>query len=96
MGQIITLTIIMFMSIAICFLMYSIGKMDGEKSGKQIGLRSQEIESIIKIILGEMYIDEHGNNVLNGGTEEYEKKWKYEIGCNYGLTKCIRILKEYM
>lgn len=41
-----------------------------------------------------MNIDEKGNNVLNGGTEEYQK-WKYEIGENYGLNKAIRIIKKH-
>lgn len=54
-----------------------------------------KINNIIQDILGEMYIDEQGNNVLNGGTNEYETKWKYEIGCNYGLQKAINILKSY-
>ncbi len=42
-----------------------------------------------------MYVDEQGNDVLNGGTNEYEQKWKYEIGVNYGLHKAISIIKEY-
>ena len=54
-----------------------------------------KINNIIQDILGEMYIDEQGNNVLNGDTNEYETKWKYKIGCNYGLQKAINILKSH-
>ena len=50
---------------------------------------------VIKDILGDMYIDENGNNVLDGGTEEYETKWKYEIGYNSGLKKAIKIIQHY-
>lgn len=65
--------------------------------GKQKGIRIKKEEfyaPVIKEILGEMYIDEFGNNVLDGGTEEYERKWKYQIGHNYGLQKAIRIIKK--
>ncbi len=65
--------------------------------GKQKGIRTKKEEfytPVIKEILGEMYIDESGNNVLDGGTEEYERKWKYQIGHNYGLQKAIRIIKR--
>lgn len=65
--------------------------------GKQKGIRTKKEElytPVIKEILGEMYIDESGNNVLDGGTEEYERKWKYQIGHNYGLQKAIRIIKS--
>lgn len=54
-----------------------------------------DIGEIISELKGEMNIDEQGNNVLNGGTEEYEQKWKYEIGENYGLNKAIRIIKKH-
>lgn len=54
-----------------------------------------DIGKIISELKGEMNIDEKGNNVLNGGTEEYEQKWKYEIGENYGLNKAIRIIKKH-
>ena len=53
------------------------------------------IEEIISELKGEMNIDEKGNNVLNGGTEEYEQKWRYEIGENYGLNKAIRIIRKH-
>lgn len=59
------------------------------------GLCYDQINMIISDLLGEMNIDEKGNNVLIGGTEEYENKWKYEIGENYGLQKAIRIIKKY-
>lgn len=71
------------------FVFYIIGKQKG------IRIRKEELYTpVIKQILGEMYIDESGNNVLDGGTEEYEKKWKYQIGHNYGLQKAIRIIKR--
>ena len=54
-----------------------------------------DIGEIISELKGEMNIDEKGNNVLNGGTEEYEQKWKYEIGENYGLNKAIKIIKKH-
>lgn len=54
-----------------------------------------DIGEIISEIKGEMNIDEKGNNVLNGGTEEYEQKWKYEIGENYGLNKAISIIRKH-
>lgn len=59
------------------------------------GLCYDQINMIISDLLGEMNIDEKGNNVLIGGTEEYENKWKYEIGENYGLQKAIKIIKKY-
>lgn len=65
--------------------------------GKQKGVSTKKEElyaPVIKQILREMYIDESGNNVLDGGTEEYERKWKYQIGHNYGLQKAIRIIKR--
>lgn len=65
--------------------------------GKENGIRKKNkayFDNVIKEILSEMYIDEQGNNVLNGGTEEYETKWKYEIGHNDGLQTAIRILKS--
>lgn len=62
---------------------------------KETQIKKEELYGVvIKQILGEMYIDEFGNNVLDGGTEEYEKKWKYQIGHNYGLQKAIRIIKR--
>ena len=54
-----------------------------------------DIGEIISELKGEMNIDEKGNNVLNSGTEEYEQKWKYEIGENYGLNKAIRTIKKH-
>ena len=54
-----------------------------------------DIGEIISELKGEMNIDEKGNNVLNGGSEEYEQKWKYEIGENYGLNKAIKIIKKH-
>lgn len=59
------------------------------------GLCYDQINMIISDLLGEMNIDENGNNVLIGGTEEYENKWKYQIGENYGLQKAIKIIKKY-
>ena len=53
-----------------------------------------DVDKIIKRLEEEMYVDKNGNNVLQGGTIEYEKKYKYEIGCNYGLTKAIKIVKR--
>lgn len=55
---------------------------------------NQNIGDIIREIYNEMYIDEHGNNVLNGKTEGYKKKWRFEIGFNSGLQKTIDILKS--
>lgn len=52
-----------------------------------------KVDNIIKRLEEEMYVDEKGNNVLQGGTIDYEQKYKYEIGCNYGLTKAIKIVK---
>ena len=60
------------------------------------GMYYADANNIISELKDEMYIDEQGNNVLNGGTEEYEQKWKYEIGVNYGLTKAIRIFKKHL
>ena len=60
------------------------------------GLMYDQVNMIISDLLGEMNIDENGNNVMIGGTENYENKWKYEIGENYGLQKAIRIIKKYM
>ena len=60
------------------------------------GLMYDQVNMIISDLLGEMNLDENGNNVLIGGTENYENKWKYEIGENYGLQKAIRIIKKYM
>lgn len=90
--------LIVIFSIFICVLvvLFSIiFYITGEEKGKRIK-REEYYSDVIKEILGEMYIDECGNNVLNGGTEEYERKWKYEIGCNYGLQKSIRILKNHI
>ena len=45
--------------------------------GKQKGVSTKKEElyaPVIKQILGEMYIDESGNNVLDGVTDE-ERKW---------------------
>ena len=71
------------------YIFYIIGKQNGIKIKKE-----EFYNPVIKEILGEMYIDESGNNVLDGGTEEYERKWKYQIGHNYGLQKTIRIIKR--
>lgn len=54
---------------------------------------NQNISDIIREISNEMYIDERGDNVLNGDTEGYKKKWRFEIGFNSGLQKAIDILK---
>lgn len=78
-------------SACVAVLGYIQGTQNERKKNNQ-----QYFESAIKDILGEMYIDEEGNNVLNGGTEEYETKWRYEIGYNYGLQKAIRILKSHI
>lgn len=59
------------------------------------GLCYDQINMVISDLLGEMNIDENGNNVSIGGTEEYENKWKYQIGENYGLQKAIRIIKKH-
>ena len=59
------------------------------------GLCDEQINMIISDLLGEMNIDEKDNNVLVGGTEEYENKWEYEIGENHGLQKAIKIIKKY-
>ena len=37
---------------------------------------SEQVNMIISDLLGEMNLDENGNNVLIGGTENYENKWK--------------------
>lgn len=55
------------------FFVFSIFYIIGKQ--KEIKIRKEEFYSdVIKEILGEMYIDESSNNVLNGGTEEYENK----------------------
>lgn len=59
------------------------------------GLRIDQINSIIYELSGEMNIDEKGNDVLLGGSEDYENKWKYQIGENYGLQKAIKIIKKH-
>lgn len=59
------------------------------------GLRMDQINNIISELSGEMNIDEKGNNVLLGGTEDYENKWKYQIGENYGLQKAIKIIRRH-
>lgn len=60
------------------------------------GLGYDKVSMIISDLLGEMNLDEKGNNVMIGGTENYENKWKYEMGENYGLHKAIRIIKKYI
>ncbi len=80
---------------ALVVLFSTISYIVGKETGKQTK-REEFYNSVIKEILGEMYIDECGNNVLNGGTEDYERKWKYEIGCNYGLQKSIKIMKSHI
>ena len=54
-----------------------------------------KIIEIIKEIYGQMNVDTSGRNVLNGGTEEYEKQYKAEIAENYGLKGAINIIKSY-
>lgn len=54
---------------------------------------NQNITDIIREITNEMYIDERGDNVLNGDTEGYIKKWRFEIGFNSGLQKGNRHFK---
>ena len=56
--------------------------------------QTNEIIPAIRELMQSMYIDNEGNNVLNGGSEDYEKGYKYEIGVNYGLKKAINILKQ--
>ena len=90
-GIIIISVFIILLSICFSVIAYIYGKEKGQKIK-----REEYYDDVIKEILGQMYIDEAGNNVLNGGTEEYERKWKYEIGHNYGLQKTIRILKAHI
>ena len=52
------------------------------------------IDKVVQQLEEEMFIDKNGNNVLQGGTIDYEQRYKYEIGCNYGLTKAIKIVKD--
>ena len=56
--------------------------------------KQAKVDNIIKRLEEEMYVDKNGNNVLQGGTIDYEQRYKYEIGCNYGLTKAIKIVKD--
>lgn len=51
------------------------------------------LKEAVNEIIQRMYIDTEGNNVLNGGSQAYEEKYKYEIGVNYGLKKSIMILQ---
>ncbi len=90
--QILTITFAVMSCVWVCLfslIFYICGKQKGEKNVKK-----EFYDMVIKEILGEMYIDESGNNVLEGGDEEYERKWKYQIGHNYGLQKAIRIIKK--
>ena len=88
MNYIIQIMILIIWTIFLCAFVSGLSYLQGRKD-------TENFDNIIKDILGEMYIDENGNNVLNGGTEEYETKWKYEIGHNRGLQKAIKILKSY-
>ena len=51
------------------------------------------LKEAVNEIIQRMYIDSEGHNVLKGGTDAYEEKYKYEIGMNYGLKISIMILQ---
>ncbi len=90
--QILTITFAV-MSCVWVFLFSYIFYICGKQKGVKI-IKEDFYGVVIKEILGEMYIDEAGNNVLDGGDKEYERKWKYQIGHNYGLQKAVRIIKR--
>ena len=66
----------------------------GWKSPKCPLVSQGDVMSVVRELMQSMYIDTEGNNVLNGGTEEYEAKYKYEIGVNHGMEKAIKFIKE--
>lgn len=87
-------------SVLLSLLFYFIGKDNGRSEKRQ-----DYYNEVIREISSEMCLDEHGCNVLyrynhkddlNGVIKEYESKWKFEIGFNYGLQKAIRILKFHI
>ena len=90
-----TLIIFLIFTIIITTLVSTILYIQGKENGRKES-NKRYYNDVIKEILGEMNIDENGNNVLNGGTIEYENKWKYEIGENYGLQTAIKILKNHI
>ena len=90
-----TLIIFLIFTIIITTLVSTILYIQGKENGRKES-NKRYYNDVIKEILGEMNIDENGNNVLNGGTIEYENKGKYEIGENYGLQTAIRILKNHI
>lgn len=54
---------------------------------------NKTLKEAVNEIIQRMYIDTEGHNVLNGGSQGYEEKYKYEIGVNYGLKKSIMFLQ---
>ena len=66
----------------------------GWKSPKCPLEQQGDIMTVVREIMQSMYIDSEGYNVLNGGSEAYEEKYKYEIGVNHGLEKALRKIKE--
>ena len=66
----------------------------GWKSPKCPLIQQGDIMSIVRELMQSMYTDADGYNVLNGGSEEYEEKYRYEIGVNYGLKKALMKIKE--
>ncbi len=90
--QIMTIVFLFFVIILIILSSYIFYLHGCQIERKKIN--TEYYNHVIKDILGEMYIDEQGNNVLQGGNEEYKNKWKYEIGYNQGLQNAIKILKS--
>ena len=69
-----TLIIFLIFTIIITTLVSTIFYIQGKENGRKES-NQRYYNDVIKEILGEMNIDENGNNVLNGGTIEYENKW---------------------